>query len=111
MTVKKYDKLVRDRIPQIIRDSGKDCVCTVLSEADYLTMLEKKLQEELNEYLESRDPEELADLMEVIRACARAIGSSIGQVEEIRARKEEKRGGFEKRICLETVWDHEEAGR
>ncbi len=103
--MKEYHKLVRDRIPEIIRDSGKECACTVLSDEAYRTMLDRKLQEELNEYLESGDPEELADLLEVIRAAALSRGSSIGQVEEIRARKAAQRGGFEKRICLEKVWD------
>ena len=103
--MKEYHKLVRDRIPEIIRDSGKECECTVLSDEAYRAMLDRKLQAELDEFLESGDPEELADLLEVIRAAALSRGSSIGQVEEIRARKAAQRGGFEKRICLEKVWD------
>ena len=105
MMIREYHKLVRDEIPRIIAESGKRCEVTVLSPAEYLAMVDRKLREELDEYLESGSPEELADLLEVIRAAALSRGSSIGQVEEIRARKAAQRGGFEKRICLEKVWD------
>ena len=98
-----YHTLVRDRIPEIIERDGKSCVCSVLSEEEYLTLLDEKLGEELAEYQESKSMEELADLMEVIRAVAVARGSSPEEVEEIRRRKAEKRGGFEKRILLEEV--------
>ena len=98
-----YHKLVRDRIPEIIEKDGKSCVWSVLSEGDYMTLLDEKLGEELAEYRESKSMEELADLLEVMRAVAAARGSSIGEVEEIRRRKAEKRGGFEKRILLEEV--------
>ena len=96
-------KLVRDRIPEIIEQSGKQCVCSTLSESDYLLLLDQKLNEELLEYQESKSMEELADLLEVIHAVALARGSSIGEVEQIRIQKAEKRGGFEKRILLESV--------
>ena len=100
--LKEYHKLVRDEIPRIIAESGKRCELTVLPPDEYLAMVDRKLQEELDEYLESA--EELADLLEVIRAAASARGSSIEQVEEIRVRKAKERGGFEKRLCLEKVW-------
>ena len=106
--MKEYHKLVRDEIPRIIEESGKRCEVTVLTEEEYLRMADRKLQEELNEYLESGDIEELADLLEVLRAAAKARGSSIEQVEEIRVRKARERGGFEKRLCLEKVWTPEE---
>ncbi len=105
--MKEYHKLVRDEIPRIIEESGKRCQVTVLSPEDYLMMADRKLQEELDEYLQSGDIEELADLLEVIRAVAKARGSSIEQVEEIRVHKAKKRGGFEKRLCLEKVWEEE----
>ena len=92
-----YRKLVRDRIPEIIEQSGKTCVCSVLSDEDYLNMLDEKLNEELAEYQESKSMEELADLLEVVRAVALARGSSPGEVEA------EKRGGFERKILLEEV--------
>lgn len=68
--VKKYNKLVRDRIPEILESSGSTCVTEILSDEDYLRMLDAKLDEELAEYHADQNIEELADLMEVIRACA-----------------------------------------
>jgi len=103
-----YHKLVRDRIPEIIEKDGKTCVCSVLSQEDYLVMLDQKLNEELAEYQESKSLEELADLLEVMAAVAAARGSSMGEVEKIRVSKKEKRGGFEKRILLETVTEQGE---
>jgi len=98
-----YNKLVRDRIPEIIEASGKRCECSILSDEEYLAMLDAKLNEELAEYQESKSMEELADLLEVIRAVAAARGSSIEEVEAIRRDKAAKRGGFEKKILLTEV--------
>ena len=103
-----YHKLVRDRIPEIIEASGKTCSCRILPDSEYLEMLDEKLNEELSEYQESKSMEELADLMEVIRAAAKARGSSIEEVEKIRREKAEKRGGFEKKILLEEVKEGEQ---
>ena len=101
--VKRYHKLVRDRIPEIIAASGGDCVTSVLSDADYLAMLDKKLREELEEYLGGGDIEELADLVEVAFACAKARGASAEELERIRAEKAAERGAFERRLLLEKV--------
>ena len=98
-----YHKLVRDRIPEIIENSGKTCSTSILSESEYIKMLDEKLNEELLEYQESKSIEELADLLEVVRAVAAARGSSIEEVERIRLDKAAKRGGFEKRILLLEV--------
>ena len=98
-----YHKLVRDRIPEIIENSGKTCSTSILSESEYIKMLDEKLNEELLEYQESKSMEELADLLEVVRAVAAARGSSIEEVERIRLDKAAKRGGFEKRILLLEV--------
>lgn len=98
-----YNKLVRDRIPEIIEASGKQCVCATLPDEEYLAKLDEKLNEELAEYQESKSMEELADLLEVIRAVAVARGSSIEEVETIRRDKAAKRGGFEKKILLSEV--------
>ena len=78
-----YHKLVRDRIPEIIKKDGKTCVCSVLSQQDYLALLDQKLNEELAEYQESKSMEELADLLEVMSAVAVARGSSLDEVEKI----------------------------
>ena len=103
MSVIKYSKLVRDRIPEIIESSGKSCVCEVLSDEQYIEMLDAKLNEELAEYQESKSMEELADLLEVMWAVVRARGSSIEEVEAIRIEKAEERGGFEKKLLLKEV--------
>jgi len=105
MSITKYDKLIRDRIPEIIKASGKRCVCTTLSDEEYLTKLDEKLNEELAEYQESKSMEELADLLEVIRAVAVARGNSIEEVEAIRQEKAAKRGGFVKKLLLTEVCD------
>ena len=102
-----YHKLVRDKIPEIIEQEGKTHVCSTLSEQDYIAMLDQKLNEELAEYQESKSMEELADLLEVMIAVSAARGSSIEEVERIRIQKKDKRGGFEKKILLETVTEQE----
>ena len=105
--VKKYNKLVRDRISEIIETSGSTCVTEILSDEDYLRMLDAKLDEELAEYHADHNIEELADLMEVIRACAVARGYTIEALEQVRAEKAAKRGGFEKKILLKEVIERE----
>lgn len=99
----KYKKLVRDRIPEIIEASGKTCVTEILSDADYLRMVDAKLDEELAEYHEDQNIEELADLIEVIYAAAKARGYTLEQLETVRAEKAGKRGAFEKKILLKEV--------
>ena len=103
MTVKTYNKLVRDRIPAIIEATGATCETEILSDADYLTLLDRKLEEELAEYRQDRNVEELADLMEVVYACAAARGYSREELEAVRAEKAAKRGGFAEKILLKTV--------
>lgn len=103
MGVKKYCKLVRDRIPEIIEASGKSCVTETLSEAAYLRMVDAKLDEELAEYRKEPNLEELADLMEVIYAAAAARGYTPEQLERAQAEKAAKRGKFEKRTLLLEV--------
>ncbi len=101
--VKVYNKLVRDSIPEIIADSGKSCTTKILSEKDYLQMLDAKLDEELAEYHKDQSVEELADLMEVIRAITVARGYSLDELERIRVEKVQRRGGFEKKLLLKEV--------
>lgn len=100
-----YNKLVRDRIPEIIESSGKTCSTEILSPEEYLRMLDAKLDEELAEYHKDQNIEELADLLEVIRAVTVARGYSLEDLERVRAEKAAKRGGFEKRILLKEVYE------
>ena len=98
-----YDKLVRDKIPEIIEKSGKQCEIEILSDEKYLEMIDKKFDEELAEYHKDKNIEELADLLEVIYAATKVRGYSIEELEKVRAEKAEKRGGFEKKILLKKV--------
>lgn len=100
-----YHKLVRDRIPEIIKSDGKICDWETLSDADYLRLLEEKLNEELGKYQQSKSLAELADLLEVIRAAVKARGWTWEELEQVRAEKAAKRGGFEKKILLKEVMD------
>lgn len=102
--MKVYNKLVRDKIPEIITgDNGKTCVTRIMADDEYLESLNTKMQEELKEYLESGETEELADLEEVLRAILDVKGVSYDEFEKIRNRKVEKRGAFKKKIFLESV--------
>ena len=98
-----YNKLIRDKIPEIITLSGKQCIVEVMDEIEYIEALDAKLNEELKEYQADKSIEELADLLEVIYAVIKARGYSIEELENIRKEKTEKRGGFEKRLRLKGV--------
>jgi len=104
-----YNKLVRDRIPEIIQHSGKNCTTEILDDKKYITELKKKLLEEMDEYqnapADEEALEELADLLELMHALAKIHGASIDEVEKIRASKAEKRGGFGEKIFLIEVED------
>lgn len=102
---REYDKLVRDRIPEIIEKSGKRAVWRTLAQDEYLSLLDRKLDEELLEYRDGHDPEELADLLEVLYAEALARGFDLSEIERIRKRKAEERGAFQNRVLLESVED------
>ena len=104
--MKVYNKLVRDKILDIIeKNEGKKPNFRILNSTDYLSELNIKLQEELKEYLESGEVEELADLEEVLRAILSLKNVSYEEFENIRIEKVKKRGGFEKRIYLESLDD------
>ena len=103
MATKTYNKLVRDLIPDIIEKSGKTCRTRILSDDEYLKMLDAKLDEELREYHEDQNLEELADLLELVRAAALAHGYTLDELEAARAAKARTRGGFEKKILLIDV--------
>ena len=103
MATKTYNKLVRDLIPDIIEESGNECRTRILSDDEYLKMLDLKLDEELSEYHKDQNIEELADLLELIQAAAVARGYTLEELESVRAEKAKKRGGFEKKIFLIDV--------
>lgn len=103
MEIKSYNKLVRDKIPEIIKSKGDECTLEILSDDRYIEMLDKKLNEELAEYQADKTLEELADLLEVIYAVVRARGYSVEQLEKVRKEKADKRGSFDKKILLKQV--------
>lgn len=98
-----YNKLVRDLIPEIIEASGATCKTKILSDEEYLKMIDAKLDEELAEYHKDKNIEELADLLEVIYAATIARGYTLEKLQEVRKQKNEKRGGFNKKILLIEV--------
>lgn len=103
---KVYNKLVRDKIPEIIVGNGGEPFTRILDEDEYKVELETKLMEEYNEVLLATGEErveELADMLEVISSLAKLEGKSLEEVIEVKNKKCDKRGGFEKRIFLEKV--------
>lgn len=100
---KQYHKLVRDRIPEIIENSGKRCRTEVLTDDAYLQLLDEKLGEELAEYRESKSLEELADLLEVMEAVVTARGYTWQQLQAVKAEKKATRGGFQDKLLLLEV--------
>jgi len=98
-----HNKLVRDRIPEIIEKSGKRAVTEILSDEEYMERLNRKLMEEVQEYLESGTVEELADIGEVMHAIMDLKGISIEEFQRVRMEKLEERGGFKERIFLKEV--------
>jgi predicted house-cleaning noncanonical NTP pyrophosphatase (MazG superfamily) len=96
-------KLVRDRIPEIIQKSGKKPFMHVADDGEYINRLTDKLREECEEFVQSRKPEELADLLEVIYALGEVVGVSREEIEIIRQKKENERGTFKNKIILEKV--------
>lgn len=98
--MKVFNKLVHDKIPQIIEASGKTPIIRMLDREEYLACLEKKLDEEVCEFHESKAMEELADILEVVYALAEAHGCSVQELMEIYQRKRDARGGFAERIFL-----------
>ena len=102
-----YYKLVRDKIPEIIEQSGKKALVEILSDEDYEIFLERKLDEEVKEYRESKDAEELADILEVLIALAKSKGLSFEELIALQRDKAEKKGAFEKKIFLIAVSENE----
>jgi predicted house-cleaning noncanonical NTP pyrophosphatase (MazG superfamily) len=98
-----YNKLVRDKIPEIIAAQGNSCIIRTLSKGEYLEALNAKLQEEVNEYLGSGDIEELADIEEVLRAILDVKNIPYVHFDTNRKLKAKTRGGFKKRTYLVSV--------
>lgn len=104
-----YNKLVRDKIPQIIERNGKTFHTRILNAEQYRNELQTKLREEAEEFFQAKNSqealEEMADMLEVIRALSVVHGANWEQLEAIRVKKAEARGGFEDRVYLIDVDD------
>lgn len=102
-----YNKLVRDKIPEIIKKDQKECVTKILDMESYITELKKKFVEEMEEYqtatTEKEALEELADILEILQSLAKIHGASFEKIEQIRKEKAIERGGFSERVFLVGV--------
>ncbi len=96
--MKSYNKLVRDKIPEILQRKGVSYEKRIASPEEYKEELVKKLVEEVGEFTEAGDPEELADVLEVIEALRKL--PEYDKVEDLRLQKREERGGFDEKIIL-----------
>ena len=101
-----YNKLVRDKIPNIIKEKKETPVVKILDDDEYKEALEKKLYEEYQEVIKASGEdrvEELADMLEIIKALAKLENKTLDDVIEIANKKVDKRGAFEEKIFLEKV--------
>ncbi|MCQ6528931.1 nucleoside triphosphate pyrophosphohydrolase [Bacillus mycoides] len=105
-----YNKLIRDKIPQIIKNNGKTPITRILPEKEYINEICKKTQEELTEHLEATTKEhkleELSDLLELINALAKHEGTTLEEINKIRKKKATERGTFQNRTFLIKVTDN-----
>ena len=100
---REYDKLVRDRIPAVVRENGETPVTHRVEGEAYRDRLADKLLEEAAEYAESRAVEELADVLDVVAAIREARGVDAEELDELRAEKAAERGGFAGGVVLKRV--------
>lgn len=101
-----YNKLVRDKIPEIIKNNGEKPIVRILNDSEFKKELENKLLEEYNEVIESSGLdriEELADMLEIIKFLAILEGKTLDDVINVSVEKNNKRGSFEDKIYLEKV--------
>ncbi len=101
-----YNKLVRDKIPEIIKSNGEEPITRVLTDEEYKIELEKKLKEEEQEALSATGKdriEELADMLEIIKYLAKLENATLEEIIAIAQEKGAKRGTFENKIFLERV--------
>lgn len=99
----KYNKLVRDKIPEIIKNNGEIPITHIASNDEYWIKLKEKLKEEVDEFLEGDNEEELSDILEVIDAIYDFKKIDRKESEKIRKSKKEKKGGFKDKIILDET--------
>ena len=99
----KYDKLIRDKILEVIRAKGVEPKFRIASDDEYWGKLKEKLQEEVSEFLESGEVEEIADILEVIDAICEYKDINMNELTALKKNKSDQRGAFKKRIILEEA--------
>ena len=97
----KYNKLIRDKIPEIIEKKGGKAIVHIADKEEYSTKLSEKLQEEVDEFMKDKNLEEIADIAEVLEALAIDLKGTWEEVQKIKHKKAEERGKFKKKIILE----------
>lgn len=103
MAERVYNKLVRDYIPDIIREQGETPVIRTLEDGEYEACLQKKLREEVEEFIAESNLDELSDILETLEALANFHGWTDGEIQKTRRDKAEARGAFRERVFLEKV--------
>ncbi|GAA4214924.1 nucleoside triphosphate pyrophosphohydrolase [Actinocatenispora rupis] len=103
MPTERHDKLVRDRIPEIVTASGARPETRVADPVEYRALLRAKLVEEMHEFLEEENPAELVDILEVVRALAIDLSTDPEELERLREKKATENGTFAERIVLCAV--------
>ena len=101
--MEKYHKLVRDKIPDIIRRNGGDPKTHVASQDEYRQKLFEKLKEEVEEFLKDQNETELADILEIVYALGKVIGVTPEELQTFRQKRVDERGAFRDGIILEEV--------
>jgi predicted house-cleaning noncanonical NTP pyrophosphatase (MazG superfamily) len=99
----KYNKLVRDKIPEIIKRKGDTAKIHIADDEEFWAKLKEKLQEEADEFIKNPTMEEIADILEVIDAICEFKNFDRKELEEIKKKKNLERGGFKEKIILEEA--------
>ncbi len=99
----KYNKLIRDKIPEIIKQKGQTSITHIATDEEYKKKLYEKLKEEVDEFLEKPSNEELADILEIIYSISELNNIKIEELELLRTEKAKKRGSFKNHIILDEV--------
>ncbi len=99
----KYNKLVRDKMPEIIKKDNSTSITHIADDEEYWDKLKDKLKEEVNEFLKESTEEELADILEIVYAIRDHMKINPEKLEQTREQKAQKRGGFKKKIILDEV--------
>lgn len=100
-----YNKLVRDKIPELIQRQGDNPVIRILDDEEYTQCLDQKLDEEVGEFHREQNLEELADILEVVYALAENLGASRDELDAVYQKKHDQRGGFRDRVFLISKTD------